>query len=68
MDTLFRLFAVLLLFLATGRQAAAYLDPISGSLIIQGLIALVAGIVAGVKSIRRRIIKFVTGLLRRKDA
>lgn len=66
MDALIRLLAVLILFVATGRQALAYLDPISGTLIIQGLIALVAGIVAGVKSIRRRIVDFFSGMFRRK--
>lgn len=67
MDAILRLLAVALLFAATGGVALAYLDPISGSLIIQGLIALVAGIVAGVKSIRRRIVGFFANLFKRKS-
>ncbi len=46
-----------LFFMVLGAGTAhAYLDPVSGSLIIQGIVALVAGIVAGVKSVRQRIV------------
>ena len=67
MDAVIRVIAVVVLFGATSDVALAYLDPISGSLIIQGLIALVAGSVAGVKSIRRRISGFFSSLFKRKS-
>ncbi|WP_372015808.1 hypothetical protein [Pseudoxanthomonas sp. 10H] len=67
MDAIMRLVAVIFLFAATSDVALAYLDPVSGSLVIQGLIALVAGIVAGVKSVRRRIGVFFSSIFKRKS-
>lgn len=58
--------AILLLFFATTSPAYAYLDPVTGSLIIQGLIALVAAIVAGVKSVRLKIMGFFSSIFKRK--
>lgn len=55
------------LLLALSAPAEAYLDPVTGSLFIQGLVALVAGVVAGVKTIRLRIIGFFASLFGRKD-
>ena len=52
-------FAILVLTVAPG-EAHAYIDPVTGSLIIQGLIAAVAAVMAGVRSIRERIISLFT--------
>ncbi len=68
MDLLLRLPAVAVTFLCLALPAHAYLDPVTGSLVVQGLIAAIAGIVAGVKSVRTRIILFVRSLLGRKDS
>lgn len=67
MDTLLRVLMATVCFLVLSGTAHAYLDPVTGSLLVQGLIALVAGIVAGVKSVRNRIIGFFAGLFGRKD-
>jgi hypothetical protein len=42
--------------------AHAYIDPVTGSFLVQGLIAGVMAIMAGVRSIRQRIV----GLFRRR--
>ncbi len=42
--------------------AYAYIDPVTGSFVIQGLIAGIMAVVAGVRSIRQRIL----GLFRRR--
>jgi len=67
MDMLLRLVAFATLFLALCGPAYAYLDPVTGSLIIQGLIAGIAAVVAGVKTVRVRIIHFFSGLFARKS-
>jgi len=64
MDSLLRLVASTVFFLAISRQAYAYLDPVTGSLIIQGAIAAIAGIVSGVKAIRVKIIQFFSGMFK----
>lgn len=66
MEALVRSIAFLVAAFAVAAPAYAYLDPVTGSLLVQGLIALVAGIVAGVKSIRIRVMSAVTTLLGRK--
>lgn len=67
MDTSFRVLMAAVCFLALSGTAHAYLDPVTGSLLVQGLIALVAGIIAGVKSVRNRVVGFFAGLIGRKD-
>lgn len=51
---------------ALTEPAYAYLDPVTGSFVIQGLIAGVMAVVAGVRSLRERFL----GLFkrRRKDS
>ena len=68
MALFFRFFALTALFVATTSPAYAYLDPITGSLIIQGLIALVAAIVAGVKSVRTKVVGLFSSIFNRKDS
>ncbi len=51
---------VIFLLTAIPLEAHAYIDPVTGSLIIQGLIAGVAAVMAGVRSIRERIIALFT--------
>jgi hypothetical protein len=64
MDSLIRLVASAVFFLAISRQAYAYLDPVTGSLLIQGAVAAIAGIVAGVKTIRVKIIQLFSGMFK----
>ena len=68
MDHFVRLVAAAVTFLCLAMPAYAYLDPVTGSLLIQGLIAAIAGIVAGVKSVRTRIVVFVRSILGRKGS
>lgn len=67
MEALIRIVALLVAAFTLARPAHAYLDPVTGSLLVQGLIALVAGIVAGVKSVRIRLMSAVSALLGRKQ-
>ena len=67
MDMLLRFSAFTVLYLALSGPAHAYLDPVTGSLIIQGLVALIAGVVAGVKSVRVKVIGLFNRVLGRKD-
>lgn len=67
MEALIRAVALLVAALALARPAHAYLDPVTGSMLVQGLIALVAGIVAGVKSVRIRLMSAVSALFGRKQ-
>lgn len=66
-DWFLRISAVAVLYFSLSSSAHAYLDPVTGSLIIQGLVALIAGIVAGVKSVRIKIIALFKRALGRKD-
>ena len=66
-NILLSIFATMVFFLALSRPAHAYLDPVTGSLIVQGLVALIAGVVAGVKSIRVKLIQFLTRIFPRGD-
>ena len=43
--------------------AYAYLDPVTGTFLIQGLIAGIAACLAGIRSIRERIIGFFTSIV-----
>jgi len=43
--------------------AYAYIDPVAGSFLVQGLVAGVMAVMAGVRSIRQRIL----GLFRRSQ-
>jgi hypothetical protein len=53
---------MLLVFGATlASNAYAYIDPVTGSFLVQGLVAGVMALMAGVRSIRRRVL----GLFRR---
>jgi hypothetical protein len=54
------------LFLAAmAMPAYAYLDPVTGTFLIQGLIAGIAACLAGIRSIRERIIGFFTSIVSR---
>ena len=66
MEPLVRFFLFLVAAFAVTLPAHAYLDPVTGSLVVQGLIALVAGIVAGVKSVRHRVMSALAAILGRK--
>jgi hypothetical protein len=57
--------SVLLILISFSAPALAYLDPVTGSLIIQGLIALVVSVIAGIKSIRNRIVAMFNRIFRR---
>jgi hypothetical protein len=56
-----QLLAVLLA-MTLASPAYAYIDPVTGSFLIQGLVAGVMAVMGGVRSIRQRII----GLFRRR--
>lgn len=51
--------------LSLSFPAHAYLDPVTGSLIVQGIVALLAAVVSGVKSVRQKITSLFSRLLRR---
>lgn len=53
-----------LIAMAVSMPAYAYIDPATGSFLIQGLIAGVMAVVAGVRSIRERVFN----LFRRRDS
>jgi hypothetical protein len=48
--------AVLLIALASVEDAYAYLDPATGSMVVQGLLAIVGGLVATIGSYRQKIL------------
>jgi len=66
LEAITRSFAFFVAFLASALPAYAYLDPVTGSLVVQGLIALIAGALAGVKSVRARLLVLIYALLGRK--
>jgi hypothetical protein len=68
MDQVVRLAAFAAAFLCLAAPAHAYLDPVTGSLLVQGLVAVIAGVVAGVKSVRRKVVAGVRALFRQKGA
>lgn len=51
------LFAGFLSFNSTA--AIAYLDPVTGSFLIQGLIGLVAAILVGIKRVRQKVLELL---------
>jgi len=55
MKILATLISVIVMFLTLSGPAYAYLDPVTGSLIIQGVIAFVAAAMASIKSVRIKI-------------
>jgi len=68
MNAVIQLFGMIVAVLFVATPAHAYLDPVTGSLLIQGLVALIAGIVASVKSVRQKIISIFKSIFKRKDA
>lgn len=54
------------IFLYSAMPAFAYLDPVTGTFLIQGLIAGVAACLAGIRSIRQKVAAFFTSLMSRK--
>jgi hypothetical protein len=61
-------FFIFTTFLFFSNPAFAYLDPGTGSLLIQGLIALVGGIIAAFAHYRRALRLFFSRLFGRKSA
>lgn len=55
------------LFVFTAMPAYAYLDPVTGTFLIQGLIAGVAACLAGIRSVRQRVVAFFASVFLRKD-
>lgn len=53
-----QLFLFYLLFIVFMNQAYAYLDPGTGSILLQGLIAGIGGLIFWFASIKRQIIAF----------
>ena len=62
-----RVIVVIVIFFSTYSTAYAYIDPITGSLLVQGIIAVVLAIIAGVKKIRLAIIGFFVSLFKKND-
>lgn len=48
-------------------DAFAYLDPVTGSLILQGVVSAVVAVLAGIKSIRKKIFEFFSTKEKEKD-
>ena len=60
-----RVFLLILLYGVFTSHASAYLDPGTGSLIVQALIAGLAGSLLAIKMFWRNITGFLTGLVTR---
>lgn len=54
-----------ILFLLSSAPAYAYLDPVTGTFLIQGLIAGVAAVMASLRSVRERIATVFSSVFRR---
>lgn len=67
MEAVFRSVAAAVAFLSLSLPAHAYLDPVTGSLLVQGLIALVAGLLASIRSFRLKCLAVLSSLLGRKN-
>jgi hypothetical protein len=65
LSRLHRIMAALLLLIATTPPALAYIDPVTGSFLLQGAIGAIAAILASIRSVRVKIAEFFTS--RRKD-
>jgi len=65
MNRFIQAFATLALFASLSAPAHAYLDPVTGTLLLQGALALFAAVVAGVKKVRMRFIAMIRSLLGR---
>lgn len=52
---------------AVPAEALAYLDPVTGSYLAQGLIAAVMAVIAGVRSVRERILRLFRRRKNRQD-
>jgi len=46
---------------ATTTDALAYIDPVTGSFLIQGIAAGIAGVMVAFRSVRQRFFALVTG-------
>jgi hypothetical protein len=57
MGTIYRIALALSLSLIAS-PAYAYMDPVTGSYLVQGLIAAIMALVVGIKSLRERILRF----------
>jgi hypothetical protein len=66
MRYLFAVVAVVLIALASVEDAYAYLDPATGSMVVQGVLAIVGGLVATVGSYKSRILSRLRGSRDRK--
>lgn len=56
-----KLFLVLTLFLFGMQHAYAYLDPVTGSFIVQGIIGGIAAVMVGFRSLREKVLNFFKG-------
>ena len=59
--------AALFLMFGFMEVAHAYLDPVSVTFILQGIAGAVAAVLAGVRSVRTRVVSFFKGLFGMKD-
>lgn len=53
------------LFLLSSAPAYAYLDPVTGTFLIQGIIAGIAAVMASLRSVRERIADIFNSVFRR---
>ncbi len=64
--TLHRITVTILLLFAASQSAFAYIDPVTGSFLLQGAIGAIAAILASFRSVRVKIADFFTS--KKKDA
>lgn len=67
MNILSRLVLYFLVFISTTTTAYAYLDPVSVSFILQGIIGAIAALLASVRSFRTKISRFFSKLIGSKS-
>ena len=60
-------FSSILLFFFLSAPAYAYLDPVSITFVLQGVIGAIAAVLASFRSIRTKFIGFISNILKSKS-
>lgn len=60
-------FSATILFFSLSAPAYAYLDPVSITFVLQGIIGGIAAVLASFRSIRTKVIGFISNILKSKS-
>jgi hypothetical protein len=67
MKIIFRMVFLLIFWASTANCAWAYLDPVSISFLVQGIVGVIAAAMAGIRSLREKVLGVFLSIFKSKN-